>query len=97
MSACLYVDYVMYSQLQDRWKIIEANRNADEIVVPYLKIPSWSESFVGDRSWTQFIVDWGADLEPYFEGNRNIMFAQYYGLKKIRAEKSPTYRQIVLE
>ncbi|MBQ9441553.1 MAG: hypothetical protein IJU55_00885 [Selenomonadaceae bacterium] len=97
MSACLYVDFVMYFQLEDRWKIIEENKNADEIVVPYLKIPSWSEDIVGQRSWTQVIVDWGADLEPYFEGNRNIMFAQYYGLKKIRAEESPTWRKITYE
>lgn len=97
MSACFYVDYDMYSQLENRWKIIEKNRNADEIIVPYLKIPSWAENFVGQRSWTQIVIDWGADLEPYFEGNRNIMFAQYYDLKKIRAEKNPDYRKITYE
>ena len=97
MSACLYVDYEMYSQLENRWKIIEQNKNADEIVVPYLKIPSWSEDFVGERTWTQFAIDWGADLEPYDGGNRNIIFAQYYGLKKIRAAENPNYRKIVYE
>ena len=90
MAACLYVYFAMYAQIENRWEIIEANRNADEIVVPYLEIQSWSETIIGQRTWTQLAIDWGADFEPYFEGNRNIMFAQYYGLKKIRAEQSPT-------
>lgn len=94
MAACVYVYAEMYSQLENRWQIIEANRNADEIVVPYLEIPSWSEDIVGQRTWTQLAVDWGADLEPYDGGNRNIIFAQYYGLKKIKATKSPNWRVI---
>lgn len=97
MAACLYVYFAMYAQLENRWEIIAANSNADEIVVPYLKIPRWSEPVIWQRTWTQFDIDWGADLEPYETGNRNIMFAQYYGLKKIKAEQSPTWRQIVYE
>lgn len=97
MSACVYVYAEMYSQLENRWELIEKNRNADEIVVPCLKIPSWSEKIVGQRTWTQFVIDWGADLEPYYSGNRNLMFAQYYGLKKIKTAENPNYRKIVYD
>lgn len=92
MAACTYVYVYMHEQLEDRWKIIEANRNAEEIVVPYLKLPSWSEDIVGQRTWTNYAIWWGADLEPYPEGNRNIMFAQYYGLKKIHTTENPAWR-----
>ena len=91
MAACTYVYAYMHLQLEDRWKIIEANRNAEEIVVPYLELPSWSEDIVGQRTWTNYALWWGADLEPEQNGNRNIMFAQYYGLKKIRTTENPAW------
>ena len=92
MAACVCSYYYMYAQIQDRWKIIEANRNAEEIIVPYLELPSWSEDIVGQRSWTKYALWWGADLEPDPKGNRNIMFAQYYGLKKIHTFENPEWR-----
>lgn len=91
MAACTYVYAYMHAQLEDRWKIIEANRNAEEIVVPYLELPSWSEDIVGQRTWTNYALWWGADLEPEQNGNRNIMFAQYYGLKKIHTTENPDW------
>ena len=91
MAACTYVYAYMHAQLEDRWKIIEANRNAEEIVVPYLELPSWSEDIVGQRTWTNYALWWGADLEPEQNGNRNIMFAQYYGLKKIHTTENPAW------
>ena len=56
MAACAYVYVYMYAQLENRRKIIEANRNADEIVVPYLELPSWSEDIVGQRTWTNYAI-----------------------------------------
>ena len=91
MTACIYVYAYMYLQLENRWEIIEANRNADEIIVPYLELPSWSEDIVGQRTWTNYALWWGADLEPEVNGNRNIMFAQYYGLKKIHTTENPAW------
>ena len=88
MSACTYVYYNMSLQLDERWKIINANRDAEELVVPHLVLPSWSESIVGQRTWTKFVLITGADLYSFFEGNKNIMFAQYYGLKKIRVDEN---------
>ncbi|MBR5914083.1 MAG: hypothetical protein IKZ58_06965 [Selenomonadaceae bacterium] len=84
LSACTYVYAVMYMQLQERWEVINANRNAEEIIVSRLVLPSWSEDIVGNRTWTNLIIFGDADISPQFEGGRNRIFAQYYGLKKIR-------------
>ena len=88
ISACTYVYYNMHLQLAERWKIINANRDAEELVVPHLVLPSWSETVVGQRTWTRYALIGGADLYSFVEGNKNIMFAQYYGLKKIRIDEN---------
>ena len=57
-----------------------------------MKKIAMSEDFIGQRTWTNYALWWGADLEPVEKGNRNIMFAQYYGLKKIHTVENPAWR-----
>ena len=85
LSACTYVYYYMHAQFQARWEIINQNFDAEEIVVPQLKLLDWSEKIIGHRTWSEFEKIFG-DISPSFEKNRNRLFAQYYGLKKIRTE-----------
>ena len=37
-------------------------------------------------TWNTEILAWGADLEPRMEGSHNIMYAQYYGWKKVMTD-----------
>ena len=86
MGACAYVYADIESQFNARFEYIKANRDAEEIVVPRLVLPAWSESIIGNRTWTNFSLIGGGDLSPDFNNNHNILFAQYYGLKKVRSE-----------
>lgn len=83
LSGCLYVEYSFHSQLEERNKIIAAHVNDDLIVVPSIKLPSWSESLLGSRTWDKLTMLLGGDLSPADFNNRNITFARYHNLKRI--------------
>ena len=85
MGACAYVYADIKSQFDSRLEIINSIRDADEVVVTRLVLPTWSEKIIGNRTWTNFSLI-GGDINPDFNNNHNILFAQYYGLKKIRTE-----------
>ena len=85
MGACAYVYADIKSQFDSRLEIINSIRDADEIVVTRLVLPTWSEKIIGNRTWMNFSLI-GGDINPDFNNNHNILFAQYYGLKKIRTE-----------
>ena len=46
--------------------------------------------WIADRlpclTWDTMMLAWGADLEPRQEGNHNLMYAQYYGWKKVMTD-----------
>ncbi len=86
MSACVYVYSDIRAQIDYRMEIVNENRNAEEIVVPALKLPYWSEIVLGQRTYTKFVFRVG-DLRPYTNGIRNIMFSRYYGINKIRTDE----------
>ena len=86
LLGCLYVEYTMNGELEKRDEYIAAHRHDDLITVKPLKIPDWFEPFLGTRTWTEEVLWWGADLEPELDGNRNLLFAKYHGLKRIHAE-----------
>ena len=86
MSACVYVYSDIRAQIDHRLEIVNENRNAEEIVVPALKLPYWSEIVLGQRTYTKFVFRVG-DLRPYTNGIRNIMFSRYYGINKIRTDE----------
>ncbi len=37
-------------------------------------------------TWNVEILAWGSDLEPRSEGSHNLMYAQYYGWKKVMTD-----------
>ena len=87
LLGCLYVEYDFHCQLQARDEFIAAHRNDDLITVKPIKIPKWSEIFLGTRTWDNITLWWGGDLESFIKGNRVITFARYHGLKKIVVEE----------
>ena len=87
LFGCLYVEYDLHCQFEERDKIVAAHKNDDLITVKPLEIPAWSETLLGTRTWDELTLWWGGDLESELEGNRNITFARYHGLKKIVAEE----------
>ena len=87
LGACTYAYYDVHTQYNQMLAYVDANRDAEEIVVPFMSLPSWIKVFVGQRTWTDFIFKY-AVLRPEPESHRNIMFAQYYGIKKIRIDEN---------
>ena len=87
LLACLYVEVTINGELAARDQYIQAHRNDDLITVKPLEIPDWVEPFLGTRTWDEPMLWWGGDLEPAIDGNRNLTFAKYHGLKHIHAEE----------
>lgn len=83
LLGCLYVEYDFRCQVEERYKIVAEHRNDDVVVVPPIKLPPWSETFLGSRTWDEFTLVEGGDLKPAYFNNRNITFARRHGLKKI--------------
>jgi len=87
LGVCIYSYNDVNKQYNQILAYADANRDADEILVPYMSLPAWIKSLVGQRTWTDFIFKY-CILSPELESHRNIMFAQYYGLKKIRIDEN---------
>ncbi|MBR6889337.1 MAG: hypothetical protein IKN16_12980, partial [Selenomonadaceae bacterium] len=87
LTGCLYVEYSIHAQIEERIKIAAAHKNDDLIVVPPIKLPDWSEKLLGARTWDKLTLLLGGDLKSYDSNNRNILFCRYYGLKKIVTPK----------
>ena len=83
LLGCLYVEYSFHNQIEDRYKIVAAHKNDDLVVVPPIKLPAWSETLLGSRTWDKLTLLLGGDLKKYDYNNRNIIFARVNGLKKI--------------
>ncbi|MBO4400424.1 MAG: hypothetical protein J5809_01095 [Selenomonadaceae bacterium] len=78
------VDWSVHSQLQERQKYIAAHRNEDLIVVDPINLPLLVEKIFWSWTLDAYSRFYG-DLTPYLDklNNRNITYAQYYGLKQI--------------
>lgn len=87
LLACLYVEVTLHGELAQRDEYIVAHRHEDLITVKPLEIPTWIEPLTGTRTWDEPTLWWGGDLEPDIDGNRNLTFAKYHGLKHIHAEE----------
>lgn len=83
LAGCLYVEYNFAAQIEARIKIAAAHKNDDLIIVPPIKLPAWSEKFLGSRTWDNLTLLLGGDLKNYDYNNRNITFCRWHGLKKI--------------
>ena len=86
-AMCLIIETSYSRQLAAREKIIAACRQDDPIVVPAIKLPGLLPKIVGNRSVTETLLMFGADLESDPKDNRSNMFAQYHGLKGIVIDK----------
>ena len=86
LAGCLYVEYNFHAQIEARIKIAAAHKNDDLIIVPPIKLPAWSEKFLGSRTWDRLTLLLGGDLKNYDYNNRNITFCRVHGLKKIVTE-----------
>ncbi|MBR3746908.1 MAG: hypothetical protein IKN27_08115, partial [Selenomonadaceae bacterium] len=84
---CLYVEYDLHCQFNQRYEYIAAHRHEDLITVKPLEVPQWIQPLTGTRTWDEMTLWVGGDLEHALDGNRNLTFARYYGLKKIVAEE----------
>ena len=87
LLGCLYVEYDLHCQLNASSEYIAAHKNDALITVKPLEIPKWISPFVGTRTWDELTLWVGGDLEPAPDGNRDLTFAKYYGLKKIVARE----------
>ena len=75
ISACIYAYRDVYKQYNHI------------IVVPFMSLPSWIKTFVGQRTWTDFTLHYGV-IWAVPDNYCNVMFTKYYGLKKIRADEN---------
>ena len=86
----LHVEWSVYQQWTQRIDYINARAHQELVVVHQIDAPpiadelaDWSESCY---TWNTGILAWGSDLEPRPEGSHNIMYAQYYGWKKVMTD-----------
>lgn len=83
----LYVEYQVRSDWMARIEYINERKDQDLVVVHQIDVPPIADKICGITddavTWNTGILAWGADLEPREEGSHNIMYAQYYGWKKV--------------
>ena len=85
---CLVIETSYNQQWAARWTIIAEHRQDDPIVVPAIEIPWHLDKVAGNRSLTEVLLMFGADLESNPQDNRSNIFAQYHGLKGIVIDKN---------
>ena len=93
------VDWSVTSQLQERQKYIAAHKNDELIIADPIELPELVEKIFWAWTLNAYSRFYG-DLTPYPDrlNNRNITYAQYYGLKKIivNEEKWAKQTQFIL-
>ena len=87
-SICLYIEWDVRKQWMDRIDYINAHQDQDVVVVHQIDVPPIADELPGwwldnSVSWNTDILAWGSDLEPRPEGSHNLMYAQYYGWKRV--------------
>lgn len=82
-TLCLVIETSYNQQWAKRWPIIAEHRQDNPIIVPAIEIPYHLDKITGNRSITDVLLMFGADLESTPTDNRSLMFAQFYGLKGI--------------
>ncbi len=87
-TAAIYcaVEWDVRQQWMSRIDYINAHREQDLVVVHQVDVlPIGDEicEYLGCVTWNTDVLAWGSDLEPREEGSHNLMYAQYYGWKKV--------------
>lgn len=78
------VDWSVHSQIKERYKYIDEHKFDQLVVVEPIKLPSIAGKIPWEWSLDEYARFYG-DLTPYRDklNNRNITYAQYYGLNEI--------------
>ncbi|WP_173444234.1 DUF6056 family protein [Selenomonas ruminantium] len=84
---CLILETSYSQQWAEREKIVNEHRQDDLIVVPAIELPGHLDKITGNRSVTETILTFGADLENDPRDNRSNMYAQYHGVKGVVIDK----------
>lgn len=83
----LYVEWDVRNLWMGRIDYINAHKDQELVVVHQIDVPPWADAmcavWANEVTWNTDILAWGSDLEPRPEGSHNIMYAQYYGWKKV--------------
>ena len=88
-SIVLYVDWDVRQQWMSRIDYINAHQDQDMVVVHQIDVPPIADElpdwwfYYNCVTWNTEVLAWGSDLEPREEGSHNLMYAQYYGWKKV--------------
>ena len=80
------VEWDVRQQWMSRIDYINANREKELVVVHQIDVWPLADEVCEVWTcvtWNTDILAWGSDLEPRPEGSHNIMYAQYYGWKKV--------------
>ena len=91
VTAALYctVEWDVRQQWLGRIDYINAHREQDLVVVHQIDVMPMADElceYLGCVTWNTDILAWGSDLEPRPEGSHNLMYAQYYGWKKVMTD-----------
>lgn len=84
----LYVEWDVRTQWMNRIDYINAHQDQDLVIVHQIDVPPIADAMpdIFQYTWNTGILAWGCDLEPRPEGSHNLMYAQYYGWKKVIAD-----------
>ena len=90
LLGCFYVEFDLHRQFAARDAYIAAHKHDDLITVAPLKVPAWIGDILGSRTWDALTFKLGGEFDDVPDGDRNVTFARYHGLKKIVvADNSP--------
>ena len=84
----LYVERDVSQQWMSRIDYINAHQDQDIVIVHQIDVPPIADELPdwwldNCATWNTVVLAWGSDLEPREEGSHNLMYAQYYGWKKV--------------
>ncbi len=90
-SICLYTEWVLHQQWMARIDYINAHQDQDMVVVHQIELPAIADEMpywwlFNTATWNTDVLAWGCDLEPWEQGSHNLMYAQYYGWKKVMTD-----------
>lgn len=83
MVGCFCIEGSYRRQADERLARVQHQKGQPLIVVPAFRIPYGLDGYLGPRSFTDFHLIYGADLESKPTDNRSLMYARYYGLPPI--------------
>ncbi|SEA07909.1 DUF3329 domain-containing protein [Selenomonas ruminantium] len=81
-----YVEWDVRQQWLSRIDYINAHKEQELVVVHQIDVLPLADELCEHWScviWNTDVLAWGSDLEPRPEGSHNLMYAQYYGWKKV--------------